>query len=322
MKIELTEKKITQWSKLGPRAVYGQALFEIAQMDPDVLAISADLGNSSGLDRMKSGLPSQFINVGIAEQNMIGVAAGLAKEEFIVFASSFAPFISFRAAEQMRMNLGYMNLNVKAVGIGSGISMDFLGNSHFGLEDLAVIRAIPNITILSPADTTEVAKCVQAAYELSGPCYIRLTGKPGGKLIYSSEYDFNLGKAIRLRLGDNIHIFASGAPVAAAVDASDTLKKQGKKVSVFNFHTIRPLDTELLGQFLNPKDTIITLEEHSVEGGLGSAINEFYSQFENRPKVHKLGFPAEFLTTGDYGYMNSFYGLDSEGIVKFISELN
>ena len=156
--IEINATTVKQWSRIGPRAVFGQAIFSIAESHPEIMVLSADLGNSSGLDRFKKAYPEQFLNIGIAEQNMIGVAAGYAKEGYNVFTSSFAPFISMRSAEQVRMNLGYMGLNVKAVAIGSGLSMGFLGNSHYGIEDVAIMRAIPNITVVCPADCAEIFK--------------------------------------------------------------------------------------------------------------------------------------------------------------------
>ena len=206
--------------ELGSRAVFGQAILSLAESKKNLMALSADLGSSSGLSRFKNAYPDNFLNVGISEQNMIGVAAGLAKEGFVVFASSFAPFISMRASEQIRMNLGYMNLNVKAVAIGSGVSMSFLGNSHYGIEDASIMRSIPNLTVVSPADCGEIVKTVFAAAEYEGPMYIRLTGGVNNPVVYEKEYDFEIGKAITLREGFEITIFANGTMVYESLEAA------------------------------------------------------------------------------------------------------
>lgn len=310
--------KILQWGRLGPRATYGQILLTLASQDSKIVALSADLGNSSGLDRMKSALPSQFINTGIAEQNMIGVAAGLAKEGFTVFASSFAPFISFRAGEQLRMNLGYMCHNIKAVGIGSGLSMGFLGNSHYGTEDLAVIRSIPNITIVSPADTTEVAKAVEAASNSIGPFYIRLTGQPGSQLVNTDDYEFEVGKAIELQDGDDVALIASGSMVAEALNAAKLLEAIGISASVINMHTIKPIDHEVLEKVALRNVPIFTLEEHSIIGGLGSAVAEYFSSKKASRSITLIGIPDAYGETGSYEFLLEKYGLRGELIANQI----
>lgn len=203
---EITPSNARQWSRIGSRGVFGQAILSVAETHPEMMVLSADLGNSSGLDRFKKTFPDQFLNTGIAEQNMIGIAAGMAKEGFNVFATSFAPFITMRAAEQVRMNLGYMEMNVKAVSIGSGVSMAFLGNSHYGIEDVSVMRSIPNITVVSPADCAEIFKVVEAAANHQGPMYIRLTGAVGNPPVYTEDYEFKIGKAIVLKSQMMLHL--------------------------------------------------------------------------------------------------------------------
>ena len=182
-------KDFKKWSRMGPRAMFGQFMLDIAKENKNLIVLSADLGRSSGLDRFKKEFPQQYLSVGISEQNLIGVASGLAKEGFKVFVTSFAPFLSMRASEQIRMNLGYMKLPVNLVALGSGVSMGYLGNSHFGLEDIAVMRTIPGINISSPADCFEMGKML---YDYSrkdlGPSYIRLTGIPGYPIVYEKNY--------------------------------------------------------------------------------------------------------------------------------------
>ena len=300
--------------------MYGQAILDLAENRPDLMVLSADLGNSSGLDRFSRSFPDQFVNVGIAEQNLVGVAAGLAKEGYTVFASSFAPFIAMRASEQVRMNLGYMQLNVKTVGIGSGVAMGFLGNSHFGIEDAAVMRAIPGMTVVTPADCGEIVKVINAAADHVGPMYIRLTGGPNNPIVYSEEYEYILGKAIQLREGSDIAIIANGSMVARSLSCADLLEKEQVSVSVFNFHTIKPLDIEVLSRIATKHRKVIIVEEHSVVGGLGGAIAEHWITYETPPQVRILGLPDYFGKTGEYEFLLERYGLTASGIAASIRE--
>jgi transketolase len=303
--------------------MYGQAILDLAGSCPELVVLSADLGNSSGLDRFKKSYPDQFINVGIAEQNLIGVAAGIAKEGFTVFASSFAPFIAMRASEQVRMNMGYMNLNVKAVGIGSGLVMGFLGNSHFGIEDVAVMRAIPNMTVVCPADCGEIVKVVQAAAEYDGPMYIRLTGGPNCPIVYTDNYEFEIGRAIELKVGSEVAVIANGSMVAPSIAAADLLTQHGVSVGVFNFHTVKPLDEQMLTSISKAYGLIVTVEEHSIIGGLGSAVAEFVSALDKPNRVVRLGHPDYFGKTGEYEFLLQRYGLTADGIVdSVLTEIN
>lgn len=316
--MKITGKQNKLWSRLGSRAVYGQAILMAAEHYDKLMVLSADLGNSSGLNRFKTTYPDKFINTGIAEQNMIGIAAGLAKEGHVVFASSFAPFISMRASEQVRMNMGYMNLNIKAVAIGSGVAMNFLGNSHFGLEDAAIMRSIPNITVVSPADPAEIVKTIFAAVEYPKPMYIRLTGSVGFPAIYEDDYDFTIGKAVRILDGEDISIVATGSMVYEAVKAAEILKTKGVRASVLNMHTIKPLDLRALNALRIKGKPVFTIEEHSITGGLGSAVAEYLSSYNDSPKVIRLGLPDEFIITADYEYILEKYNLKSNLIANQI----
>lgn len=308
--LEINSRNARQWSRMGSRATFGSAILAVAADHPELMVLSADLGNSSGLDRFIRSYPDQFLNTGIAEQNMIGVAAGLAKEGCNVFATSFSPFIALRAGEQVRMNLGYMNLNVKAVAIGSGIAMGLLGNSHYGLEDVAVMRSIPNLTVVSPADCTEIVKTVEAAARFTGPMYIRLTGGPDNPSVYTEDYEFSIGKAVTLRRGGDMTIVACGTMVHQSLQAADLLAEAGIAAGVINMHTLKPLDETALDQALAHSAAIVTVEEHSVIGGLGSAVAEYLSASKARVPHLALGLPDCFLKAGQYGYM-----LDHEGLV-------
>jgi len=314
MQINPTNAKM--WARFGSRATYGQAILALAEHCENLVVMSADLGNSSGLDRFKSGYPEKFVNVGIAEQNLVGVAAGIAKEGFVVFASSFAPFISMRASEQIRMNLGYMGANVKAVAIGSGLSMGFLGNSHFGIEDAAVMRAIPGITVVSPADCSEIVKTVFAAARFDGPMYIRLTGGPGNPAVYLDDYDFEIGKAVRLRSGSDVTFVACGTMVYESIKAAEILAEKGLSVGVVNMHTIKPLDEEILSELFNSTRLLVTVEEHSVIGGLGSAVAEFKAGVKVAPPQLIIGLPDYFGKTGEYDFMKERYGLLGSAIAE------
>ena len=276
--------------------------------------VTGDLGDSSGLARFKNTFPDRFINVGIAEQNMIGVAAGLAKEGYNVFATSFGPFITLRSGEQIRMNLGYMELNVKAVAIGSGLSMAFLGNSHYGLEDAAVMRTIPNLTVVSPADCAEIVKVVHAAAEFNGPMYIRLTGAVGNPPVYTEEYDFEIGKSITLRKGSDIAIFATGSMVYESLEAAKILDNSGISATVINTHTLKPFDYSEIDKAISSSKIIVTVEEHSIIGGLGSIVAEYKAKFTNSPAQLILGLPDKFGKTAEYRFLLEKYRLVGDKI--------
>ncbi len=290
------------------------------------MMVTGDLGDSSGLARFKNMFPDRFINVGIAEQNMIGVAAGLAKEGYNVFATSFGPFITLRSGEQVRMNLGYMELNVKAVAIGSGLSMAFLGNSHYGLEDAAVMRSIPNLTVVSPADCAEIVKVVHAAAEFDGPMYIRLTGAVGNPPVYTEEYDFEIGKSITLRKGSDITIFATGSMVYESLEAAKILDNLGISATVINTHTLKPFDYSAIDIAISSSKIIVTVEEHSIIGGLGSIVAEYKAQFTNSPAQLILGLPDKFGKTAEYRYLLDKYRLVGEkiavDIMEFVNDRN
>ena len=324
--MEINSKNARLWSRLGSRAVFGQAMLAAGERNEKIMALSGDLGNSSGLARFQQTFPERYLNVGIAEQNMIGVAAGLAKEGFNVFATSFAPFITLRAGEQIRMNLGYMKLNVKAVSIGSGISMSFLGNSHYGIEDAAVMRSIPNMTVVCPADCSEIVKVVNAASEFEGPMYIRLTGAVGNPPVYTEDYDFIIGKSITVKDGADITIIANGSMVYESLQASKILDANGISTKVINMHTIKPLDTEELEKVISTSKVIVSVEEHSVIGGLGSAIAEYKTKFSNSPPHLILGLPDNFGKTAEYRYLLDKYRLVGEkiaaDIIEFVNERN
>lgn len=318
--MEIKKSKTRLWSKLGSRAVFGMEILDMAMRRDDFFVLSGDLVHSSGLARFQEKYPDRCINMGIAEQNMVGVAGGIAKDGTPVFATSFAPFITMRAAEQVRMNMGYMGLNVKTVGLGSGLIMAQLGNSHFGLEDVAVMRSIPNLTIVSPADCTEIVKAVDAVTEYRGPVYLRLTGGPGNPVVYHEDYEFTIGKGIELRPVEKITFLASGTMVHQVLDASDVLAEHGMKTGVIDIHTIKPIDTELLDRLAEETELLVTVEEHTVIGGLGSAVAEYLASKRKRPRQILIGIEDCFPHAGSYAYLLEQCGLTAPQIAKRVEE--
>jgi len=312
--LEINPKNALQWSRFGSRAVFGQAIFSLAEDEENLMVLSADLGKSSGLTRFIKLYPKNYLNVGISEQNMIGVAAGIAREGFVVFATSFAPFLSMRSSEQVRMNMGYMNANVKAVALGSGVAMSFLGNSHYGLEDIAIMRSISNLTIVSPADCSEIVKTVFAAANYEGPMYIRLTGETNNPIVYDQDYDFEIGKAITLAEGSEITIIANGTMVYHSLEAAKLLELEGISSKVVNMHTIKPLDNSVIDKAIESSKLIVSIEEHSIIGGLGGAIAEYKAQFENTPPQLMIGLPDKFGKVGEHSFLLDKYGLTAKKI--------
>ena len=300
--IQITKRDAKIWSRMGARATYGMAITEMARQRDDFYVMSADLCQSSGLFKFREEFPDRFINSGIAEQNLIGVAAGLAKDGTCIFASSFSPFITMRACEQVRMNMGYMQLNVKTVGLGSGLIMAQLGNSHYGIEDGSVMRAIPGITVVNPADGVEIMKTVEALCDYPHPAYLRLTGGPGLPIVYEDDIDFQIGKAIQVREGKDIAIIACGTMVFYAKQAAEILTEKGIEASVIDMHTIKPLDTAAVDAELGKK-LIVTVEEATIVGGLGSAVAEHLASKKKKPAQLMLGIKDTYPHAGTYQYL-------------------
>jgi transketolase len=312
---EITKAKAKLWSRIGTRAVFGQAILECAKERDDFYVLSADLAQSSGLGRFRSEFPERMINTGIAEQNMIGVAAGLAKDGTNVFATSFSPFVTMRACEQVRMNMGYMQLNIKTVGLGSGLIMAQLGNSHFGLEDGSVMRSIPGMTVINPADGAAIIKTVEALCDFKGPAYLRLTGGPGLPIVYEEGFDFRIGKAISVREGKDIAIIAAGTMVYYARKAAEILAEKGIDAAVIDMHTIKPLDTEAIIASAKKTGAVVVAEEHNMAGGLGEAVAGVLARELPTPVVFVNG-EDKFGQSGTPSALMAAYGLDAPHIAE------
>lgn len=306
-------------SILGQRGTLGITLADLAKDEPRVVALTADLRNTSGLDRFAAAFPDRFFNVGIAEQNMIGIAAGLAAGGNIPFAATFSNFASLRACEQIRHFMSYMRENVKLVGFGAGFSMGMFGVTHYAVEDLAAIRAMNDIVILSPSDGLSVYKAVRAAALHEGPVYLRLTGVMNSKIIYKEDYDFQIGKAVVLPGGGGeIAILAAGSLLNAAMGAAGLLEERdGIAATVADVHTIKPIDGELLDR-LSGCELIVTVEEHGTVGGLASAVSEYYAAKGKRPRQLPIGVSGPYQNAGDYAYMLEQYGLTEKAIYEKI----
>ena len=310
-----------QWLRMGPRAMFGQFMINIAKKNKKLMVLSADLGRSSGLARFKLEFPKQYISIGISEQNLVGVAAGLANEGFKVFVTSFAPFLSMRASEQIRMNLGYMKHNVNLVALGSGLSMGFLGNSHFGLEDIAIMRTIPNLNVTCPADCSELGKVLDDyAFNNRGPSYIRLTGIPGSKNVYEKNYRYKFGKNITITKGKDILILSHGSILGQAKLSVKALKKLNIYAELVNIVSLKPIDEGVTNLFKKYKK-IVTIEEHTSVGGLGSIMAEKILKNRIKTELLTISLPDKFGPTGTYDYLLKYHGLDSDSITKKIIRL-
>ena len=310
-----------QWLRMGPRAMFGQFMVNIAKKNKKLMVLSADLGRSSGLARFKIEFPKQYISVGISEQNLVGVAAGLADEGFKVFVTSFAPFLSMRASEQIRMNLGYMKHSVNLVALGSGLSMGFLGNSHFGLEDIAIMRTIPNLNVTCPSDCSELGKVLDDyAFNDRGPSYIRLTGIPGSQNVYDKNYGYKFGKNITITKGNDILILCNGSVLGQVKLSVKALKKININAELINVVSLKPIDENVINLFKKYKK-IITIEEHTSIGGLGSIMAEKILKNQIKTELFSISLPDKFGPTGTYDYLLKYHGLDSDSLTKKIIKL-
>ena len=318
--MEINKINIRTWSMLGARRTFGTVMDAYANEFDKLFIMSGDLASSSGLDRFLNNHPKKFLSAGIAEQNMVGIASGLAADGYVPFITSFSPFITGRCYDQIRMHLGYMHHNVKLVGLAAGIGVGIQGNSHYGLDDVALMRAIPGMMIVEPADCTEVAKAVKAVFEYDGPVYLRLVGEAGSPIVNKADYEFELGKAITMHEGNDVAIVCAGTMVYQSLQAAKILEENGIETKVVNMHTIKPIDKNALDSLGNYKH-IICIEEANVIGGLGSAVTEYLASKPNCPVVNILGVNDCFPQAGTYKYMLDHLGLDAPHIAERIREI-
>lgn len=313
--LEINSRNIRMWSMLGQRGtIFTMVLPDAAKENSNVMVLTADLSLLSGLEKYKATYPEQFLDVGIAEQNMIGIAAGLAKEGNCVFATTYATFVTMRSFEQIRNNLGVMGFPVKVIGSSAGVAMGTSGNCHHSIEDIALMRAIPNMTVLSPADGLEAVKMIEALAQSNQPAYVRLTGNLNCPVVYKEDFEYQIGKANVLSQGGRIAMIAIGTMVSEAMKAAKLLEEQGIETTVVDMHTIKPVDTELLDTLAETMDLLVTIEEHSVIGGLGSAVAEYLCTKTRTARQLMIGFPDAYSGLGSYEYIMHENGLDADGI--------
>ena len=308
---------MSEVKKIATRDSYGNALVELGQQHENLVVLDADLAAATKTGVFKKAFPERHINCGIAESNMIGVAAGLAATGKVPFASSFAMFAAGRAFEQVRNSVGYPKLNVKIGATHAGISVGEDGATHQCNEDIALMRTIPGMVVLNPSDDVEAKAAVYAAYEHQGPVYLRFGRLAVPVINDRPDYKFEIGKGVVLREGKDITLIATGLPVAETLEAAEMLAKDGIDAKVINIHTIKPLDEELVIAAAKETGKVVTIEEHSVIGGLGSAVCDVLS--ENAPtKVMKIGVNDTYGESGPAVELIKKYGLDAESIYKKI----
>ena len=313
----INDRNIKVWSTIGARATFGIAALELGKEIDNLMVLTCDVSTSAGLDRFRKTYPEKYLDLGIAEQNMIGVATGLASENFNVITTTFAPFQTMRCCEQIKVNLGYMGQKICMVGIASGLALGTLGFTHCCIEDVGILRSIPGITIISPADSLETVKALEKAVKSESPSYIRLTGSSNNPIVYKEDYDFEIGKSITLKQGKDITIFGTGSMVYQSLEAAKIL--EGKKISttVVNMHTIKPIDKIAIAKACSSK-LIVTVEEHNVIGGLGSAIAEYKSSLKNSPEQLFIGIQDTYSKSGSYKFLREKHRLTAEKIVEDI----
>ena len=299
-------------------ALFGTFLPDHVADYPNVNVLSADMSSAASLGRYMYQYPDQFTEIGIAEQNLIGIAAGMASEGFAPIAVAQAAFITMRAFEMDRQFLGYMKNKVILVGLNSGFYLQYFGNTHYCVEDISILRSIPNMTILSPADAGEAVMALEAALKHDGPCYIRLSGGSQLLTVYHEYCDFEIGKDIVVREGSDVCIFATGACVGNSMKAAELLaEKYGINVKVVDVHTLKPFDTETVDKSKDCR-LFVSVEEHSVIGGLGSALSDYTSSRSGFPVILKCGVKDTFSKPGSYDYLMQQHRLTPELIAEDI----
>jgi len=314
--IHSKEQKAQAIKKEATRDAYGETLLELGKRRKDVVVLDADLSGSTKTGKFAKAFPDRFYNIGIAEQDMIGTAAGLALSGKLPFASTFAVFETGRAWDQVRQAVCYSNLNVKLVATHGGITVGEDGASHQATEDLSLMRVLPNMTVIVPSDGNETRQVINAIADYYGPVYVRL-GRAKVPTVMPDDYEFKIGRAYAFRIGKDANIVAIGIMVSIALEAAKILTKEGMDTGVINMSTLKPLDTETLLKVAEACRLIVTAEEHSIIGGLGSAVSEFLS--ESHPmSIHRMGLKDVFGCSGKPEELLKHYGLTADDIVRTI----
>tara|TARA_B110000259_G_C14031173_1_gene406757 strand:- start:2895 stop:3860 length:966 start_codon:yes stop_codon:yes gene_type:complete len=316
--MEVNERNIKMWSTIGPRATFGMGALDLAKKIDNLMVLTGDVSTSAGLDRFRKTYPEKYLDLGIAEQNMVGVAAGLASEGYNVITTTFAPFQTARCCEQIKVNAGYMKQKLCMVGLASGLALGNLGFTHCCIEDIGILRSIPNIQIVSPADSFETIKALNAAVNSKKSTYIRLTGSANNPIIYNQDYNFEIGKSIKLKSGKDLTLFCSGAMVSTCLEVAKKLAELKISCSVINMHTIKPIDKDAIKNASETSKLIVSVEEHNVIGGLGSAISEQLVKLKSRSTMLIIGINDQYVKGGSYNYLKNKYELSSDKIIEKI----
>lgn len=299
------------------RTAFIATLCDLAKKDNNIFLLNGDLGFSV-LEPFIEAFPNRSLNMGVAEANMIGVAAGLALSGKTVFVYSIIPFVTARVFEQIRNDIALQKANVKIVGVGSGLTYGQLGPTHHSIEDIALMRALPNMTVVAPGDPKETEEATKALAKIKGPAYLRI-GKKGEPMIHTKKPAFRLGKGIIARTGTDLTLIAAGNMLATAITTADELEKGGKRVSVISLHTIKPLDAPLIKKAARDTPAIFTLEEHSIIGGLGSAVAEVLAESRISPIFRRFGIRDRFTTiAGSQDFLRRYHHLSPPDIAKQI----
>ncbi len=308
--------------KMSTAEYYGQVLCDLAKEDKRIVGLSADLAKSTKIGALEKDFPERLFNFGIAEQNMFGVAAGMASTGLIPFVSTFAVFTSMRALDQVHTDICYQNVNVKMIATHAGLSFGQAGSTHHCTEDIGIMRTMANLRVIVPCDGMETANAVIAAYENDGPFYIRINRGYDMPVYENTDYGFELGKAVQMAEGTDLTIIACGSAVWRAREAAKVLEKSdGIRARVLNMHTIKPIDRDAIEKAILDTRRIITVEDHNVMGGLGSAVAEVVAESSKNCVMRKLGIPDEFSIIGLHEDLMSHYGFDVNGIVEKAREI-
>ncbi|MGE4282086.1 MAG: transketolase family protein [Clostridia bacterium] len=306
-------------NKKAIRDAYGEVLAKIGRENKDVVVLDADVASSSKSILFGKEFQDRFYNVGIAEANMVAIAAGLATVGKIPFVNTFAAFMVLRGADPIRSLISYTSLNVKLAGTYAGLSDSYDGASHHAITDIAFMRALPNMTVISVADAVETEKAVRAVTDFKGPVYLRLS-RAEVPIIFDENYKFQIGKGVQLADGNDVTIIATGYMVTKSLEAAQQLRAKGIKARVVNIHTIKPIDKQLLIQCAQETGAVVTAEEHNIYGGLGSAVAEVLGK-EYPVPMEVVGIEDVFAESGDYEQLLKKYGLSAENIVSKVEKV-
>lgn len=306
-------------NRVNPREIYGKRLAELGEEDPRIIALSADVTGSNKFSYFAAKFPDRFFNVGIAEQNMVGIAAGLALSGKIPVITSFAPFLSMRVCEQVRTDVCYVNLPVKLIGTCGGVAGGKMGSTHDALEDIAIMRNMPNMTVIAPSDPYLCGELLEQMMQAPAPAYMRV-GRGEDAVIYDAPTHAKLGQAITAREGTDAAVIACGVMVHEAIQASDALAQEGIRVRVLDMHTISPIDRQAILRAAQETGVIITAEDHFVTGGLGTAVAEVLAEDRCPVVFRRLGIPDVFPIFGDGPELYHHYGMDRDGICRAVRD--